>query len=79
MNRKIIESCIGASVIFFVTQEIEDYANLNDRYPTVCKAANFLALFAFTLLHSIYRNPQQSNGSHSGQAQAAGDSKGRSL
>lgn len=81
MNRKIIESCIGASVIFFVTQEIEDYANFSDQYPTACKAANFLALFAFTLLHSIYRNPQQqqSNGSHSGQVQATGDSKGRSL
>lgn len=79
MNRKVVECCIGSFVIFVVTNVLEDYANLRDSYPTACNIANFLALSGFFLLLSIYRNPQQSNGPRSGQIQAMGDSKGRSL
>jgi hypothetical protein len=59
MYERVVEGCIGISVVLFATIEIENYTNLSDRYPLACKISIYLVSLAFFSLHSIYRGPHQ--------------------
>ncbi|KAJ5480065.1 hypothetical protein N7530_005574 [Penicillium desertorum] len=77
--RKSVESAIGTFVIIFITSVIGDYTGIKDQYPTTWKIAYMLILFAFSLWHSLYRDPPRTRESHTGQVEAMENEKSSSF
>lgn len=77
--RQAAERAIGTFVIIFGANEIDDYMQIKDQYPTAWSIANMLVLFIFSLSHSFYRNPPRPREASKGKIEAAENEKSSSV
>ncbi|KAJ6183688.1 hypothetical protein N7519_004989 [Penicillium mononematosum] len=76
---KCVERAIGTFVIVFSTGVIGDYMGIKDQHPTAWNIANMLILFAFSLWHTVYRDPPRARESRTGQVESMENEKSSSF